>query len=134
MSLQIKDPKWFRSATSGEYIDLSLEANQNVAKTIPRQLPKGVKAEVVEAQAEGTKNVMTAIMIVQIILSAFLKGAIDDVWGMFLICQMVAYMSIYDTNIPANVEIYVGEFRKMVKFEILKPDPILGMIKPGLTV
>lgn len=107
---------------------MSLDQNQNIAKTIPRQLPKGIIAEEVEAQAESTKQVMTAIMIVQIVLSGFLKGAIDDVWGMFLICQMIAYMSIYDTSIPANVEIYVGEFRKMVKFEILKPDPILGMI------
>ena len=47
---------------------------------------------------------------------------------------MVAYMSIYDTSIPANVEIYVGEFRKMVKFEVLKPDFVLNMYEPGLTV
>ena len=43
-------------------------------------------------------------------------------------------MSIYETPIPANVEIYVAEFRKLVKFEILKPDNILGLVKPGLTL
>lgn len=48
--------------------------------------------------------------------------------------QLIAYMSIYDTSIPANVEIYVTEFRKMVKFEILKPDNMLQFIEPGLTL
>lgn len=134
MRLVIKDPKWFQSAETGEYVDLDAGDQANIVKTIPRQLPKGVVAEEVEAQAESTKQVMTTIMIIQLVLSLFLKGAIDDVWGLFLICQLVAYMSIYDTNIPANVEIYVAEFRKMVKFEILKPDPILGLIKPGLTL
>ena len=43
-------------------------------------------------------------------------------------------MSIYDTPIPANVEIYVSEFRKMIKFEILKPDNLLGIVQPGLTL
>ena len=47
---------------------------------------------------------------------------------------MVAYMSVYDTSIPANVEIYVGEFRKMVKFEVLKPDYLIGMVYPGVTI
>jgi len=41
---------------------------------------------------------------------------------------------MYTTPIPASVEIYVGEFRKAVKFEILQPDNLLGLISPGLTV
>ena len=63
-----------------------------------------------------------------------LKGSINDLWGFFLMIQLVAHMSIYETPIPANIEIYVGEFRKLVKFEILKPDFILGLFKPGLTI
>ena len=51
-----------------------------------------------------------------------------------MILQLVAYMSIYDVPIPANVEIYVLEFRKMVKFEILKPDALLDVVEPGLTL
>ena len=61
----------------------------------------------------------------------FMKGALDDIWSLFLILQLCAYMSIYETNVPANSEIYMGEFRKMVKFEILKPDNLVGIWVPG---
>jgi hypothetical protein len=52
---------------------------------------------------------------------------------LYLKLQVLAFMSIYGINYPANVAIYITEFRKMVKFEIIKPDVILGYIKPGLT-
>lgn len=48
-----------------------------------------------------------------------MKGSLDDIWGLYLTLQLVAYISLYETNIPANVEIYFKEFRKMVNFEIL---------------
>lgn len=50
---------------------------------------------------------MTAIIIVQIILQLVLKGSIDDIWNMYLILQLCAYMSIYDIAFPVNVEIYI---------------------------
>lgn len=43
-------------------------------------------------------------------------------------------MSIYDMLMPATVELYIDGFRDVVTFQMLKPDPILGMIKPGLTL
>ena len=62
------------------------------------------------------------------VLQLFLKGSVDDIWGLFLIMQLIAYMSIYDINIPGNVEIYVEEFRKLVAFEILKPDSLIKVV------
>jgi hypothetical protein len=41
---------------------------------------------------------------------------------------------MYETNIPANVEIYFNEFRKMINFEILQPDNLIGAIWPGVTL
>ena len=67
-------------------------------------------------------------MIIQVVLQLFLKGSIDDIWGLFLIMQLIAYMSVYDINIPGNVEIYVEEFRKLVAFEVLKPDQIMKIL------
>jgi hypothetical protein len=67
-------------------------------------------------------------MIIQMVLQLFLKGSVDDIWGLFLIMQLIAYMSIYDINIPGNVEIYVEEFRKLVAFEILKPDSLIKVV------
>ena len=43
-------------------------------------------------------------------------------------------MSIYVTNIPSNVEIYMQELRFMIKFEILKPDNILALFDSELTL
>ena len=43
-------------------------------------------------------------------------------------------MSIYEVNLPANIEIYLEQFAKLIKFEILKPDNLLGLYEPGLTV
>ena len=62
------------------------------------------------------------------VLQLTLKGSIDDIWGLFLIMQLIAYMSIYDINIPSNVEIYVEEFRKLVAFEILKPKNLMKIL------
>jgi len=67
-------------------------------------------------------------MIIQLVLQISLKGSVDDIWGLFLIMQLIAYMSIYDINIPSNVEIYVEEFRKLVAFEILKPANMVKLV------
>ena len=40
-------------------------------------------------------------------------------------------MSIYNTPTPANVEIYITAFQDTVKFEVLKPDKLIGLVKPG---
>ena len=34
-------------------------------------------------------------------------------------------MSIYDTPIPSNTEIYVEEFTKLIEFDILKPESFI---------
>ena len=43
-------------------------------------------------------------------------------------------MSIYSINIPSNVEIYATEFRKMVAFEVLKPDNMIKVVDKDLTI
>jgi hypothetical protein len=41
---------------------------------------------------------------------------------------------MYETNVPANVEIYFEEFRKAINFDILKPDNLIGLFWPGVTL
>ena len=55
-------------------------------------------------------------------------------WNLYLMLQLVVFFSLYDTPIGANVEVYNDEFRKLVQFEILQPDNLLGIIWPGTTV
>ena len=77
---------------------------------------------------------MTTVIVFQIIMQIILKGSIDDIWNLFLMLQLIAFMSLYATPVPANVEIYVWEFRKMITFHIFKPDNFLPLIEPGLTM
>jgi hypothetical protein len=64
----------------------------------------------------------------------FLKGSIDDMWNLYLMMQLIVNFSMYDTPIAANIEVYNNEFRKLVQFEILQPDNLLGIFWPGVTV
>ena len=42
-------------------------------------------------------------------------------------------MTIYKIPIPCVTEIYIEQFRKLIEFDMLKPDRILGLIKEDLT-
>lgn len=129
VELKFKNPNMFVSKATG----LPMKPPKMV-KTVPRQLPKGVSAEQVQAEADSAKNSFTAIVIIQLVLSVFLKGVLDDLWGIFLILQILAYLSLYKVEIPASVAMYVEGIRGIVTFKMLKPDPILGMLEPGLTL
>ena len=47
---------------------------------------------------------------------------------------MVAFMSVYDTAVPANIEIYMVRLRQIVKFEFLKPDYYIKQFYPDMTL
>ena len=36
-------------------------------------------------------------------------------------------MKIYDVQIPANTQIYIDEFIKLLEFDVLKPDSIVKL-------
>lgn len=55
-------------------------------------------------------------------------------WNLYLMLQLIVFFSLYDTPISANVEIYNEEFRKLVQFDILQPDNLIGIFYPGVTV
>jgi hypothetical protein len=88
-------------------------------------LPKGLSEKVLVREAKTVSDSLESLMIIQLVLQVTLKGSINDIWSLFLILQLIAYLSLYDTSVPSNVEIYVTEFRNMVTFQILKPDKLL---------
>lgn len=57
--LTFKDPEMFRTAENDEPI-----VNQVLKKTLPRQLPKGLVAKLMEEQAGGISDVLGAIVII----------------------------------------------------------------------
>ena len=88
-------------------------------------MPKGLSEKVLVREAKTVSDSLESLMIIQLVLQVTLKGSINDIWSLFLILQLIAYLSLYDTSVPSNVEIYVTEFRNMVTFQILKPDKLL---------
>ena len=58
------------------------DQDEQLAQTIPKQVPDGVDPLVVKKRAEMSANAIKTMMVVQLILSVFLKGALDDLWGL----------------------------------------------------
>ena len=48
--------------------------------------------------------------------------------------QLAKVLPLYYIYIPAQTEIYLTEIRGLVDFDKLKPDFLLGLIEPGLTM
>ena len=71
---------------------------------------------------------MLALFLIQIILQICLKGSLDRLWNLFFTMQIICYLVIYDIPLPANTDIYIIEFTKLIEFDILNPDGILRKI------
>lgn len=78
-----------------------------------------------------TSNAVTAMMIFQVILSFFLKGALNDLWGLFFTLQMMCYITIYDTIIPSSAEMYLTEVTKIIEFDIFSPEGFVKLFNPA---
>ena len=104
--------------------------NTQLAQKIPKQVPKDVDPVVVKDRAEMSASAIKAMMILQIILSIFLNGALDDLWGLFFTLQIMCYMKVYDIFFPTSAEGYVNEFTKIIEFEILEPEAAIKVIFP----
>lgn len=54
-----------------------------------------------------------------------LKGSMNNMWNLYFTLQIICYLTIYDISFPANTEIYLVEFVKLLEFEFLKPDKFI---------
>jgi len=59
---------------------------------------------------------MTSLVVVQLLAQICLKGSLNDLWTLFFTMQIMCYLKIYDVILPANAELYVVEFTKIVEF------------------
>lgn len=57
-----------------------------------------------------------------------LKGSLDRLWNFFFTMQIICYLVIYDVQMPANTEIYMQQFTKLIEFDLVNPDSILQKI------
>ena len=102
----------------------------SLAEKIPKQVPLGVDAAVVKKRAEASATFVKAMMILQIILSVFLKGAMNDLWGLYFTLQIMCYVNVYDVSFPQSAEDYIIEFTKIIEFDILSPEGAIKAFNP----
>ena len=50
---------------------------------------------------------------------------------MFIIIQLTKFIPMLDFYMPAEVEMYYGEVRKTIDFEILSPDGLIAALSGG---
>jgi ATP:corrinoid adenosyltransferase len=53
---------------------------------------------------------------------------------MFYIMQLSKCIPMLGMYIPAQIEMYFDEFRKMLDFETMNPDSIIGIFAPNMTM
>jgi hypothetical protein len=68
------------------------------------------------------------------LIQLVLKGIKKGILPLFLWLQLIASTDLYETRPPANTEIILANFRSIVRFEILKPDVLINILVPGLTL
>lgn len=91
----------------------------------PRFLPNGTKEEEVTFQSKQTTRGFTSLLLVQILLQIILKKSIQLMWYLFFQAQLVTWFSMYDVQLPPNIEIYMTEINQMVNFKLLNPNAML---------
>ena len=47
---------------------------------------------------------------------------------------MCCFFTIYAVNIPANTQIYIGQFRNLIQLDVISPENILKKIDPNFDV
>ena len=50
----------------------------------------------------------------------------EELWSLFFTLQIISYLSIFDSPIPANSELYLRELRSLVEFDIVNPEKLLA--------
>ena len=69
------------------------------------------------------------INILQIVLQFLLKNVLDHLWPFFFTMQSVKCLLLYKGYLPANVEVFLENVRKMVDFEYLNAGVIMAYIQ-----
>jgi hypothetical protein len=116
---------------SNEFV---LEGTTEVNIRIPKQLPEGMDEEKLEAQAAAAANSINSVFLIHLVIQVILKGIKKGILPLFLWLQLIASTDMYETKHPANTEIILENFRSIVRFEILKPDALINIFYPGLTL
>ena len=110
----------FVAKNSGEFLEQNYFQNTSVVFA-PKQLPSGFSEEQIQASAQATTRVVTAIMIVQIFMQIILKGSVKTLIDLFMAIQTMVYASLFNLQMSAITEMILAEFQKLIEFQMLNP-------------
>ena len=131
VEMTVKNPYLFASAETGELLDVS---KLRFFQTLPRQLPVGMSEEEIAEKAKAAESGMTALIILQICVQLFMKQNMADMMVCIFTIQLCCYYTFYATSLPGNAEIYLEQFRSMIKMDAIQPDNLLKLIDEDLSV
>jgi hypothetical protein len=70
-------------------------------------------------------------MIVILLVSIKVKASFENLWNMYFTLQMVVYMDVFTTAVPANVVICSQKIKYLLDFEFLNPERIVQFWDPN---
>ena len=71
---------------------------------------------------------MNILFWVQLVMQIFLKKSMESLFSLYFALQMMCYLSYYNVAVPSNAEMYIAEFTKIIEFDVLNPDKLIGKI------
>jgi len=77
-------------------------------KPLPKQLPWGFSEDKLRAMADKAMN---AFIVIQILLSFFIKQAIKRMWQLFFFLQMMCAFTLYQVSYPVSADIFLQKFK-----------------------
>ena len=92
---------------------------------MPRFPPKNVEPKKLESTAQTSSNVMTGVVVSQILIQVALKGAMSRIWNLYFSMQMYVYLMELDVQLPFVAEAIMKEMKKMIEFFLFTPDGIM---------
>ena len=78
-----------------------------------------------EQSVEQTRNACLALIIVQIVLQIFMKGALDTILDFYLHLQFFQFLIEYDIQYPSQVDFMFEQLENLIQFKFLNPDFII---------
>ena len=90
--------------------------------------------EEIAEKAKAAEGGMTALIILQIAVQLFMKQNMADMMVCIFTIQLCCFFTFYATSLPGNADIYLEQFRSMIKMDAIRPDNLLKLIDEDLTV
>ena len=128
MLATIKTPELFAAADGGGTLSKAKATSTAYQK---KQLPADADEEQLNKGAKEAQNSVTAVVVLQLVAQAALKARHEELFGFVFAMQLVQSLSALGLDVPANSVIFLGEFRKLIRLELLNPRGLISLWKPG---